>query len=45
MWGSAARSAERSGDVAPRRAAVPGYRTAMDRDGDGVACERRLLNP
>ncbi|MCA3700775.1 MAG: excalibur calcium-binding domain-containing protein [Brevundimonas sp.] len=33
-------SAARAAGAAPLRRGEPGYRAAMDRDGDGVACER-----
>lgn len=32
-------SAARSAGAAPLYAGTPGYRSALDRDGDGVACE------
>lgn len=32
-------SAARAAGVAPIRAGEPGYRPALDRDGDGIACE------
>lgn len=32
-------SAARAAGAAPLRRGQPGYREAMDRDGDGVACE------
>ncbi|RYG85278.1 MAG: excalibur calcium-binding domain-containing protein [Alphaproteobacteria bacterium] len=31
--------AARAAGVAPLRAGEPGYRSELDRDGDGVACE------
>ncbi len=33
-------AAARAAGAAPLRVGEPGYRRALDRDGDGVACER-----